>query len=259
MAVADPARCRLRMTDAELTAVATLGQSGPAAAEDSRQLLADALTTAGVLTGGTVPGWVDELLRAVAQPALRVAVETVTVGPPLVRQLWANPRDATLGEPVDGGMTELSWLDPVTVLSVIATLLRFRRRPPPTEATVIRLLASQFAAFEKRSTARNTATADPPPGGVLTTSDAEVLGRIMARRRVTWRVSTVWADATDSRRSGDLCVIDGGDAGLWEVSIPDRGSEDPVVQLEAVAPSTVWRRLVALLPALTAARGEAMA
>jgi hypothetical protein len=252
MVVADPVRCRLRMTDAELAAVAALGQEG-AAAEASRVLVREAFTAAGLLTGGVAPGWVDELLRTVAQPALRVAVETVMAGAPLVHQLWATPRDAVLGEPAGEGVTELSWIEPVTIPYAIVQLVRLQRRPPPVAAAAIRLPASRLADIEKRLAAGDNVTAGHlPDGSGLADQDVEALARIIRRRRVSWRASSVWDDGTAGRRVASLTVIDAGDAGLWTISVDDPDSEDPMLLLEAVAASTVWRRLVALLPATTA-------
>lgn len=255
MAVADPARCRLRMTDAELAAVAALGRSGPAAEPESRQLLVDALAAAGVLTSGTAPAWVDDLLRGIAQPALRAVVETVTVGAPVVHRLWVNPLGAVLGAPVAEGVTELSWLDPVTTPYAIAQLLQFRRRPPPPAGTApVRLPASRMAEIEKSLVASDAAGGGAPPagqpagGGGWTGRDAETVGGIIRQRRLTWRVSSVWADGPDRRRTASLSVIDAGAAGLWALTVHEPDSQDPMLQLEAVAASTVWHRLVALLP-----------
>jgi hypothetical protein len=259
MVVADPARCRLWMTDAELAAVASFGRDGAAAAGEPRALLREAFAAAGLLTGGVAPGWVDELLRPVAQPALRVAVETVTVGAPLVHQLWATPRDAVTGEPALEGLTELSWIDPVTIPYTIAQQVRLRRQPPPPEAAAIRLPTSRFAEVEQRLAAGGPATVGQlPHGNGLANGDVDALARIIRERRVTWRVSSVWADGSGDRRNASLSVMDAGGAGLWAITAADPGSEDPMLLLEAVPASTVWRRLVALLP-VTTSREEAPA
>lgn len=149
MATVDVARCRLRLTDPELAAVTSLGQADPATRAAAAQLLRDALTTAGALRGTALPGWVDELLRTVARPALRLVLETVAGGPPVVRQIWATPADAVAGEPAGDGTTELAWIEPAMLPYTIVQVVRLRRDRPPERTATIRLPASRFAAAEQ--------------------------------------------------------------------------------------------------------------
>lgn len=212
MATVDVARCRLRLTDPELAAVTSLGQADPATRAAAAQLLRDALTTAGALRGTALPGWVDELLRTVARPALRLVLETVAGGPPVVRQIWATPADAVAGEPAGDGTTELAWIEPAMLPYTIVQVVRLRRDRPP----------------ERTATNREAG--------------------LLRHRRMSWRASSVWADRAGHRHTGAISVVDAGPAGLWLVTVDDPAADDPMVELALIPASAVWRQLIELLP-----------
>lgn len=225
--------------------MAALGRDPAGSTDGARQTVVDALAAAGAMVTGTLPGWVDELLRTVARPALRIAVETLAVDRPLVDQMWATPADAVTGETVGAGTTELSWVDPTLIPHVIAQRVRLRRRVPPATRASVQLRSSQLVQVQ----AALAGAADRPVGdGSSPNGQIEAVARIVRNRRVSWRATAEWADPAQRRRNGSVSVIDAGETGLWMVTADNPDDDDPLLRLEAVAAGTVWTRLVELLP-----------
>jgi hypothetical protein len=69
----------------------------------------------------------------------------------------------------------------------------------------------------------------------------------MAGRRLSWRVTSMWASSPTYVVSSTLLVVDGGEGGLW-ISEVDGEDETPSVTLQPSRPSEVWEELLRLLP-----------
>ncbi|MBF9128970.1 hypothetical protein I0C86_08230 [Plantactinospora sp. S1510] len=249
MAEADPVRRRLRLTDIEVAAVTTVGARDDDPAGGSRRLLAEALTTAGVLHGGVLAGWVDRLLTVVSRPSLRVAVEVVTSGR-VVYPIWATPRAAVVGEPAGDGAVDLSMVDPMMIPFVLAQTVDLRRGPPPPDRPPIRVGGDLLAIVERRlvsgeepAVLRRLLSADG-----LSDGDAAVMVDVVQRRRASWRASSVWADESGRHGTEGPHVLDAGDAGLWIVTIERSGPADATQVFTPTAATAVWAELLALLP-----------
>jgi hypothetical protein len=122
MAEQDLARCRLRLTQPELTGVHAV-RADPA-----------------------LPAWARELLDVVASPGLRTVVRIFTAGPPLVYSIWATPQDAVFGAPTGTGQIELATMEPALIPFTLAQLVGLRRRPAPPTRSPIRVAASTYLA-----------------------------------------------------------------------------------------------------------------
>ena len=243
MAEVDLARRCLRLTGAELEAALTSGGSAPPA---PRQPLL-ALDTGGHAREPNPP-WVEELLAVVARPALRVVVETAVAGHLAVYSLWATPKQAVTATPASDGVVELALIDPLLLPWTIAQLVGLGRRPPPPPVAPLRLPASLLDTVEEQVTAGQAVDGALMAAQGLDQAQQAALVRLFQRRRVSWRASSVWAGTDGQQQTSNLAVLDGGEAGLWRVQVPDTEDPDPVFTLEPVRASMIWRGIVGLLP-----------
>src|SRR4051794_39074302 len=130
MASVDAARQRVRLSDVELDVLAVLVAAPDDAALTSPEAVAalDGLAAAGVVRSGDVLPWVADLVTVVAAPALRMVVETFTVGPLQTYPVGAPPTLAVLGAPAPEG-TQLSAVEPVHLPWAVARAVGLGRRP----------------------------------------------------------------------------------------------------------------------------------
>lgn len=249
MAEVDALRRRLRLNKAELAAVETTGITSDGVGQESERLLVEALTAAEVIKDGRIPGWVNELLGIVARPALRIAIDVLTIDR-LAYSIWATPSGAVTGTPMDDGTTELATIDSIMIPFAITQIVGLRRRPPGAGRGPIRLRASAFAAIEQQAAAgierdslRQSLSIDD-----LTDGDLDALVDLVGQRRTSWRISTVWSDGTRRHTPEGLHVLDAGEAGLWIITAADWQAGDPMLTLSEVTAGVVWERLMGLLP-----------
>jgi hypothetical protein len=243
-AAIDHQRQRLHVTADELAALSLLAGPNPAAveADAARQLLAPLISGA----ERRLPGWVAELGGVVAAPALHLVVERFAAEAPDVHQIWATPARAAVGAIADDDRIALQPLETVMIPYELARIVGLGPRPRPATRDPIVVAARTLEAAE-------AAAADSERCRRLLTDDgtnhdeADVVAALMAGRRLSWRVTSMWASSPTDVASSTLVVIDGGDAGLW-ISDVDGEDETASVTLHPSRPSQVWQQLLALLP-----------
>jgi hypothetical protein len=89
----------------------------------------------------------------------------------------------------------------------------------------------------------------------LTDEQADVVIDLCRERRLTWRVTSIWATSPDEVTIPTTSVIDGGDAGLWFVEVERPDDPETTLTLLPTKPSGVWRRLLLLLPSSDPTKG----
>jgi hypothetical protein len=192
----DPIRDRVRLDEAELAAltVLTAGRGDEALAGESGRATLAELRAAGALEGDAPAPWLARLLAPVAAPAFR-AVADVHAGGRLVvvATAWANGDGCLLGTLAADGVTELAPIDPMLLPSAFAREVDLGPRPAPEEREPISAGVADVEAAE-------AAHGD------------DALGRLMAARRSSWRVTV-----TDGAGTRSLAAVDATGLGLWLV------------------------------------------
>jgi len=228
MASADVMRGRLRLDVSELDIVARVGTDDGQAG----RMLGQALRPTGAMPDGRLAPWADQLLTVVARPAMRLVVELFAIER-TESSIWATPALAVLGEPRPEGIIELSGVEPIMLPHLVAWLVGLRNRPRPTEPAAITTSITELAKLEQA--ARSGAAPDT------------ALARLIAVRRFSWRITSVWVSPSGPHR-GELHVVDGDTAGLWRIHVADRKAADPVLTFEPTSASAIWKAIVGLLP-----------
>jgi hypothetical protein len=232
----------VELSDEEMSAAAALLAGG-----DTDAVSFAALEAAGVVRNGAMVPYVARLLEVVAEPKLRIVVERYVAERVIADNVWAIERLAVWGSDVRGA-TELRPVEVVLLPSEIMRAVGLGPRDSPFIDTSLCAPAATFARLEKLIAA-NDGTAAYAMLAVAGFDEAQqtILIKLMLDRRSSWRASSIWTDDSGERIE-TVSVLDGGESGLWLTTHElDEGSEQ-MICLESVPPSTVWHRIVGLMP-----------
>jgi hypothetical protein len=245
VAVLDVARTAVELSDEELDAAAAV-LSGDGAVSDSVAL--EALEAAGVVRNGTIMPYVGRFLTIVGAPKLRIVVERFVQQRVVVDNVWAIEQLAVWGSEVRGGGTELRPVEPPLLPWEIMRTVGLGPRARPAIDTKLCIPAATLEAIEAFLIGDDPAAADELLTQTTDLGEAEraVAIDIVRNRRSSWRASSIWT-VEGGQETASVTVVDGGISGLW-ISTASDGEDDSIVCLEPVLPSTVWKRLVALVP-----------
>jgi hypothetical protein len=217
----DAVRERAKLDEAGLAALTVLiaGRDGEALEGESGRAALAELRAAGALEGDWPAPWVARLLAPVAAPALR-AVADVHAGGRLavVATAWASRDGCLLGTLTSDGATELAPIDPALLPSAFAREVDLGPRPAPDDREPITASVAQVEAAE-------AARGD------------DALGRVMAARRSSWRVTVA-----DDHGTRSLAAVDAAHLGLWLVE-PEPGDRARLVPTTAGEASERLARL----------------
>ncbi len=254
MGAIDPARRVVRLTRAELAAATALAGAGrPGTGPDEPADLED-LVRAGIVVGASLHPAVAQVVAVVSGAQLLLTLETWAAGTVVVHRAWATPELAVVGRSVADDVVEYTATDLVSVPFFLAALVGLGRRPAPGAADAITVSpaaldqAGAMAEEGDRTGARDRLVADGVPA-----DQADTLVEVLARRRVSWRAVSTWADPTGEVRSRSVTVVDAAESGLWlcRPGGPEGGSDagaEPPLVLIPMAPSQAWQELTALIP-----------
>lgn len=238
MATLDLSRPALRLDALELKAALDLLRDGPGA---PTQL--EALTAAGVVHKGELATVPRRLLEVVGEPKLRLVVERFVAEAPVIEEAWAVESQAVWGSVADG-VLELTALEPGLlpwqVMRVVGLGPRGRVEAPHMVSAAAEGLDGAWRTLihEGQAAARQS----------LEDLDDQVRDRLLAilvEMRSSWRASSLWTGSDGEPREVTVTVVDGGRMGYWE-RLSREGGE--VVDLRALTPGAVWRRLSTLVP-----------
>jgi ESAT-6 protein secretion system EspG family protein len=264
MAVVDLEAGRVRLTERELAAAVMLATEPGSPKLEQSVLREDVarLTEAGLVKDGTLDPALANLVSVVARPQLRLMLERVTDQGLSAYAVWATPKTAVLAVPVpdEPEAADYAALEPMALPLTLFGLAGMSRRPVPRREGSIEIQMGDLDAANKAGEARDAAGVDAAlqKAGIDEPWRA-ALARMILEREGSWRLSGGWADAKGQKHLGSLTIVDAGKAGLWRVEAPpDPAPDDPtvVIKLTPVAPSTVWKELLALLPLGRAAGGH---
>lgn len=251
MALLDVARRRVRLTDAELALACTLASDPESEllTSEEAQPVVDGLERAGIIAGDRLVPSVAELVGLVASPKLRVILETFVAGEVVVLSAWADERRGALGNPAGPGLIELTPIEPLMLPWAVARAAGLGPRPVPavTEPVTVTAGALDEATVALLDDGPEAAAAALAAGAEIDEAERAALVAMLAGRRMSWRASSIWIDAQESRRTRTLTVIDGGDGGLWR-SVRSEDSSEPVITLEPAGADTLWWDLIRLMP-----------
>jgi hypothetical protein len=244
----DAPRAALRLADEELGAAVMLlaAPDHASLAEPGSRAAIERLERAGIVQEGRVEGYPARLLAIVAAPKLRIGVETFVAGAPRLEQAWATEREGVLGSVAPDGEIELSPVEPALIPWAIARWVGLGPREQahadalalPAEA--LGAAADHLASGDRDAAAEALEDVDPD-------TRATVLD-VLPERRLSWRATSAWTGEDGEQRVSSTAVLDAGTEGLW---LTRHEGEPPAdtVHLEPVPPSTVWDRIVGLMPA----------
>jgi hypothetical protein len=250
-ATLDHARRRLRVTEAEVAALCTVSSS-QVAAPDGRAAW-ERLERSQVVVGEQLPGWVAEIGSVLAAPGLHVVVERHGTEAVVIDQLWATPDHAVIAEAADAGHVELSPLQTALIPYELARLVGLALRPEPPSLHPVTVPAAALTAAEEAVGSGDLDGARQALTDVgVADGDADTVADLLAGRRLSWRITSVWRSSPDDVVASMLVVVDGGAAGLWLSDAADIGDLRTTVTLSPTRPNEVWKRLLGLLPASTA-------
>ena len=263
MASVDLEAGRVRLTDREMAAAVLLATE-PGNAQLKESVVMDdvaRLTEAGLVKDGVLDPDLANLVTVVARPQLRMMLERVTPGGLAAYGVFATPESAVVAVPVEGDEPAVDYaaMEPAALPLTLFGLAQVGRRPVPRREGQVTLRQADLDAAGQAAEARDVAGLE----AALTRAGLEdpwraAFARLLLERQGSWRLSGGWADAEGNKHLGSLTVVDGGKAGLWRVRLPpDADPNDPNVPITVtpVAPSTVWKELLALLPLRRAAAG----
>lgn len=241
MAVLDPSRASVELSEDELSAAAALLADAPTDA-----VVLESLEAAGVVRNGAIMPYVASLLTVVAEPKLRIVVERYLAERVVVENVWAIESLAVWGAEVRGGATELRPVEPAVLPMEIMRAVGLGPRERPAIDTSLRARVATLERLEELLAADDREAADALLAEELDEAQRGVLTELMLDRRSSWRASSIWTDDSGQRMES-VCVVDGGNSGLWLTTHETAGAE-PIVHLHPVAQSTVWDRIVNLMP-----------
>jgi hypothetical protein len=246
LAVLDPSRTSVELSEEELRAAALLLDGG-----DTDAVALEALETAGVVRNGAIVPYVASLLSVVAEPKLRIVVERYIAERVVLENVWATERLAVWGSEVRGGGTELRPVQPALLPWEIMRAVGLGPRERPVSETALRAPAATLERLEEMLAANEDRAALEAllmDGSQLDEAQRSTLVDVMFDRRSAWRASSIWTEARGERMES-VSVLDGGDSGLWLTTHELQDGAETIVVLEPVLPSTVWHRIVGLVPA----------
>jgi hypothetical protein len=189
-------RERAKLDEAALAALTVLiaGRGGEALEGESGRAALAELRAAGALEGDAPAPWLGQLLGPVSAPVFRAVAEVHAGGRLLVvATAWANGDGCLLGTLATDGATEFAPMDPVLLPAAFAREVDLSPRPAPEDREPLTATVAQVETAE-------AARGDDP------------LGRLMAARRSSWRVTVAGEEGTRS-----LAVVDARDLGDWLV------------------------------------------
>ncbi len=223
MATLDPRSRRAYLDEAELAAAVLLlvaPEDPTLEGEDAREAVAR-LVDAGGVRDGKLEAWLVELVAPIARPELRALAESHSGGQLwVVASAWMAAPGGTLGTLAEGSKSELAPLDPALLPSALAREVGLAPRSVPGSREPLLACISDVEQAERER------GHDP-------------LGRLMAQRRCSWRVTV-----TNVVETRSLAVVDGGPQGYWLCELADAELEQ--VRLVPAASDEVASRLLAL-------------
>jgi hypothetical protein len=264
MASIDLEAGKVRLTDREMVAAVMLATE-PGSPKLRESVLTDEITRlgdAGLFKDGALDPDLARLVTVVARPQLRLMLERVTPTGLAAYGVFATPQSAVVAVPVDGEepTADYSAMETAALPITLFGLAQVGRRPVPKREGHVTLKQADLDAAGKAAEAKDADGVE----AALRKAGLEdpwlaAFKRLLLERQGSWRLSGGWADAKGNKHLGSLTVIDGGQAGLWRVKVPDDADpNDPnlAITVTPVAPSTVWKDLLALLPLRRAAEGH---
>ena len=262
--VMDAAAGTLRLTNRELALLTDLAID-PAAAAPELERERSRLQAAGALDGARLAPFVKSLIDAIARPQLRLMIELSRGDGAGACLAWSTPDQVVLGVP-DEERDEpgfvLSALEPAALPLTLMSLAGMGRRPVPVQGSVVEVRRADLDEAGAAVQAGDQARLDAVLGRAVADETARNdLAALLAKRTGSWRLSAVWADEAGERHTGELTVIDAGEAGLWRCEWPadaDRQDPDLRATLTPVAPSRVFALVLGLLPFRSRAAASAI-
>lgn len=238
----DPGMGALVASAAAIDALRRLGRGEELTGGEGDPAGHEELERAGALRSGAPHPALEPTLDAVAAPVCEAALAR---GDRRAR-VWVDARVSVLLVPEPDGRLKLGTVPTPFLPLALARVNGLGPRPRIEPAVRLSFSAGDLARLlaERDLAAVWSAAPDTPE-----TAAARALVRGL---REHWRVEVRWAPAPDSPGVRAVEVIDT-DAGLWLV-VPD----DPGVELWPTSPTTVFRRLAALLPATEELDAEAL-
>jgi hypothetical protein len=247
---------RVRLSERELAAAMMLATEpgSPKLKETVLMAEVDRLAEAGLVKDGTLDPGLAGLVTVVARPQLRLLLERASPEGLSAFVVWATPKAAVVAVPVPDQpeAADYAAMEPAALPLTLFGLAQVGRRPKPRRPGSVTITVADLDTASKAAEARD---ADGVEAALARAGIEEpwraALKRLMLERERSWRLAGGWSDQKGNKHVGSLTVIDGGQAGLWRVQVPeDADPNDPAVPitLTPVAPSTVWKELLALLP-----------
>lgn len=241
MAVLDPSRASVELSQDELSAAAALLEGEP-----TDEVVLESLVAGGVVRNGAIVPYVARLLEVVAEPKLRIVVERYIAERVVVENVWAVERLAVWGSEVRGGATELRPVEPAVLPMEIVRAVGLGPRDSAAIDTSVRATAATLERLEELLAAEDREAADALLAEELDDVRRRALIDLMLDRRSSWRASSIWTDDSGQRLES-VCVVDGGNSGFW-LTTHETDADEPMICLRPVAQSTVWDRIVDLMP-----------
>lgn len=240
----DIPRAALRLSDDELGAAIMLvvAPEHPSLAEPGSRASIESLESAGIVREGRIEGFPARLLAVVAGPKLRVSVESFVGRATVLEQAWATEREGVWGVAAADGTIELTPVEPGLIPWAVARAVGLgpRERPDgPPLSVPAELLGAAAEQLAEGDVAAAAAELEP--------ETRERLLALLRERRISWRATSVWSDLEGERHVSSVAVLDAGVEGLW-LTRHEGEPPDTIVHLEPAAPSTVWDRVLALMP-----------
>jgi hypothetical protein len=251
VAVLDPSRTAVELSDDELNAAAALLSGDGEGVSDTAALAA--LEEAGVVRNGAILPYVGRFLTVVASPKLRIVIERFIAQRVVVDNVWAVEQLAVWGSEVRGGGIELRPVEPALLPWEIMRAVGLGPRAHPPIDTRLCVPAATLEGVEQHLIAGDREAADALLRRTTEFDEATrgVVIEMVRLRRSSWRASSIWTD-DDGPRAESITVVDSGDGGLW-ISTATEGADESTLCLEPVLPSTVLGRIVGLVPGAPAA------
>lgn len=249
MAVLDTRREWFRVDDLELLALAAHdGPPPPPELGVTTRLdqARTALREAGLVVNGALAPVVAHILGIVDAPYLDVVIERFVEGGVGVHDVAVRPEGAVLRRRTTGGdHTEMHAINLRDLVPRLCGHLEIGPRPEPgcDHPVVVPVDVLPAVAAAPGPVDGDDGVAALEAAG-LTPDDARTAVLVVLERRVSWRVTTVWATGPGTTASRDLTMIDSGPMGWWFVDTdtdtdPDAGT----VTLTPTAAPAVARRL----------------